>query len=132
MAKETGITSTISVDDSGGTLRNISNDVLSFSVNTPQGLIDATGVDKSAMERLIGLSDGTVSLTMAFNDATGASSFDVFKTRTGVRTFTWAQSGQTLSMEMLVGNVSFSRGQDGNLQLTAELSLQSGTVPTWA
>ena len=132
MAKETGITSTISVDDSGGVLRDISNDVLSFSVGTPQGLIDATGLDKSAMERLIGLSDGTVSLTMAFNGAAGASSFDVFKTRIGTRTFTWAQSGQTLTMEMLVGTVNYSRGQDGGLQLTADLSLQSGTVPTWA
>jgi hypothetical protein len=131
VAKEPGITSTISVDDSGGTLRDISNDVLSFSVGTPNGLLDVTGVDKSAMERLIGLSDGTVQLTVAFNDAASTGSHTVFKTRTGTRTFTWAQSGQTLSMEMLIGEASWARGADGSLIGTIGLSLQSGTVPVW-
>lgn len=131
MAKESGIPATISVDDSGGTLRDISNDVLSFSVGTPNGLLDVTGVDKSAMERLIGLSDGTVQLTVAFNDAASTGSHTVFKTRTGQRTFTWAQSGQTLSMEMFIGEATWARGQDGSLIGTISLSLMSGTVPTW-
>lgn len=132
MAKESGLGATISVDDSGGTLRDISNDVLSFSVNTPQGLLDVTGVDKSAMERVLGLSDGTVQLQVAFNDAAPTGSHTVFKTRTGTRTFTWAQSGQTLTMEMLIGESSWARGNDGSLIGTISMSLQSGTVPTWA
>ncbi|MGH2386246.1 MAG: hypothetical protein ACRDGB_14520 [Candidatus Limnocylindria bacterium] len=132
MAKESGLSAAISIDDSSGTLRIISNDVLSFNVGTPQGLIDVTGVDKSAMERIIGLSDGTFSCVCAFNDTLGASSFDVFKTRTGVRTVTWGQSGQTLSMEMLIGTVTYPRAADGSLQINADLSLADGTVPTWS
>ena len=35
MAKESGLGATVSVDDSGGTLRDISNDVTDFTINTP-------------------------------------------------------------------------------------------------
>lgn len=132
MAKESGLGFSVSIDDSGGTLRDISNDVLSLSFSTPQGLLDVTGVDKSAMERIIGLSDGSVTVTCAFNDAAGASSFSVFKTRTGTRTVTLVHSGQTLTQEMLVESVDFPRGADGSLLINATLQLQSGTVPTWS
>ena len=135
MAKISGLGDTVSVDDSGGTLRDISNDVTDFSINLPQNLLDVAGVDKSAQERLIGLSDGTVTLNGVFDPASNKA-HDVFKTRTGTRTVTITlyESGSTdpqLSMEMLVGNYDISRGNDGMLTWTSTLSLQSGTVPTW-
>lgn len=131
MAKESGLGMSISVDDSGGVLRDISNDIGNASWNTPQGLIEITGVDKSAVERMIGLSDGKVQLTgNAFNDAANAS-FDVFKTRTGTRTVTMALSGQTLSMEMLIEDVNWQRDEAGKFFPTIALALQSGTVPVW-
>ena len=55
MAKSSGITSTYSLDDSGGTLRDISTAVLSFEISTPRGVFDITGLDKSAIERMLGL-----------------------------------------------------------------------------
>tara|TARA_Y100000310_G_C20284233_1_gene624061 strand:- start:178 stop:594 length:417 start_codon:yes stop_codon:yes gene_type:complete len=135
MAKISGLGDTVSVDDSGGSLRDISNDVTDFSINLPQNLLDVAGVDKSAQERLIGLSDGTVTLNGVFDPASNKA-HDVFKTRTGTRTVTITlyESGSTdpqLSMEMLVGNYDISRGNDGMLTWTSTLSLQSGTVPTW-
>lgn len=131
MAKESGIGMTFSVDDSTGTLRDISNDVTDVGFGTPQNLQDITGLDKSAIERLILLADGTVSCTWVFNDATSRV-FDVFKTRTGTRTVTIAISGQTLSMEMLISDVSFTRAADGSFTGTSTLQLQSGTVPAWS
>ena len=135
MAKQSGLGDYIAVDDSGGTARDISNDVTSYSVNIPQNLFDVTGIDKSAMERLVGLGDGTVSLNGVCNFASNKS-HDVFKTRTGTRTVTLAVGGNTssnpeLAMEMLVTEYNIERGDDGALNWTAGLSLQSGTTPTW-
>lgn len=132
MAKESGITTALSVDDSGGTARDIANDISALTFGTPQNLQDVTGLDKAAMERIALLSDATVSLTVpAFNDATNKS-FDVLKTRSGVRTVAIGVSGQTLSMEMLISDVSWARNADGSLGATATLSLSDGTVPTWS
>lgn len=135
MAKQSGLGDYIAVDDSGGTIRDISNDITSYSISVPQALFDVTGIDKSAMERIIGLGDGTVSLNGVFNAASNKS-HDVFKTRTGTRTFTLAVGGDTtsnpeLEMEMLVTEYNCERGNDGALTWTAGLSLQSGTTPTW-
>ena len=52
MAKTSGLGATLTVADSGGTPRAISNDVTDFTLNTPINLQDTTGVNKSAHERL--------------------------------------------------------------------------------
>jgi len=135
MAKQTGLGDYIAVDDSGGSIRDISNDVTSYSINVPQNMFEVTGVDKSAVERIVGLNDYTLSISGVFNKASNKS-HDVFKTRTGTRTVTIAIGGNTtgypeLEAEMLVNEYNLERGDDGGLNWTTTLSLQSGTVPTW-
>jgi len=135
MAKQTGLGDYVAVDDSGGTIRDISNDVTSYSINVPQNMFEVTGVDKSAVERIIGLNDYTLSISGVFNKASNKS-HDVFKTRTGTRTVTIAIGGNTtgypeLEAEMLVNEYNLERGDDGGLNWTTTLSLRSGTVPTW-
>ncbi len=134
MAKETGLGFSCIVDDSGGVARTISNDVVSLSFGTPRGLQDVTGIDKSAMERLLLVGDGTVSLSGVFNDDANMS-HDVFKTVPSSavqRTVTLAISGQTLAMEMLFADYAISRGAAGELTWTTTGSLADGSVPTWA
>ena len=136
MAKQSGLGDYIAVDDSGGSARDISNDVTTIEIAIPQNLLEATGIDKSAMERIIGLGDGTVTLNGVFNPASNMS-HAVFKTRSGVRTVDYRVGGNTssnpkLSMEMLISSYNLSRGTDGSMVWTAELSLQSGTLPTWS
>jgi len=131
MTKESGIGMSLSIDDSGGTPHDISNDISACQFGTPQNLQDVTGLDKSAMERIALLSDAQVQITVpAFNDDAGAS-FDVLKTRTGVRTVAIGVSGQALSMEMLISTVDWSRNADGSIGATATFQLADGTVPTW-
>ncbi len=131
MTKESGIGMTLSIDDSAGTLKDLSNDISACTFGTPQALQDVTGLDKSAMERIALLSDATVQITCpAFNDASDHM-YAVLKTRTGVRTVTIAHSGNTLSMEMLISEVNWSRNADGSLGAQATFMLQSGTVPSW-
>ena len=132
MAKESGIGMTLAIDDSAGAAKTITNDVTAVQFGTPQNLQDVTGLDKSAIERIALLSDATVSITVpAFNDATDMS-WDVLKVRSGTRTVAIGISGQTLSMEMLISDVQWSRNSDGSLGATATFMLQSGTVPTWS
>jgi hypothetical protein len=135
MAKETGLgITTLSVDDSAGAVKTIVNDFTNFSFSTPRGVQDVTGVDKSAMERLLLLSDASVDGNGVFNDATGKS-HDVFKTvpSTSVaRTVTLTVSGQTLAGEYLLTDYGITRAADGSLTWTVPGVLADGSVPTWA
>lgn len=136
MAKETGLGwTTLSIDDSGGTARAIINDITNFDFSTPRAEQDVTGVDKSAMERLLLLADFTITLNGVFNDAASVSAHAVFSTvpSTSVaRTTTMVVSGNTLAPEVLYTDYALTRAQDGSLTWTAPGGLSDGTVPTWS
>lgn len=135
MAKESGLGwSVLSVDDSGGSARAIKNDILNFDFSTPRAVQDVTGVDKSAIERLLLLADFSGTLNGVFNDATNMG-HDVFKTvpSTSVaRTLTLTHSGQTLANEVLLTDYPVTRAQTGELTYAVPFVLADGTVPTWA
>lgn len=138
MSKETGLGwSALSVDDAGGTLRDIRNDVHNFEFATPRGVQDVTGVDKSAMERLLLLADFSLTLNGTFNDGTNAS-HDVLKTvpSTSVgRQVTLTVSGQTLGttpqVEVMFTDYALTRAEGGELTWTAPAVLSNGEIPTW-
>ena len=44
---------TVTVDDHLGAGKDISNDITSMGFKTPRGVQDITGLDKSAIERLL-------------------------------------------------------------------------------
>ena len=138
MAKSSGITTTVSVDDGSGSLQNISTSVLSFDVSTPRGSVDITGLDKSAIERLLLLADGQVTLNLQYDPTATTGSHTVFRTMSSTnqtRTVTILINSTptaTLSMEMICTDYSLNRGSDGNITGSATLMLQSGTVPTWS
>lgn len=135
MAKENGLGwSTASVDDSGGSVRDIKNDFTSLQFATPRGVQDITGIDKSAYERLLLLADFSVTFSGVFNDATNMS-HDVFKTvpSTSVaRTVTLTVSGQTLANECLFTDYPLTRSAAGELTFSVPGVLSNGAVPTWA
>jgi hypothetical protein len=64
MAKQTGLGDNLYFNG-----YDISNDVNTVQVKQPRTLLDVTGIDKSAMERLHGLRDGEISFTPFHNDA---------------------------------------------------------------
>ena len=126
MAKVSGITTSVTVDDAGGTGRDLSNDIFSFNVGTPRGEQDITGLDKSAVERILLLADGNISMTGGFNTASNKS-HDTFKTvptqsGTGTgstRTVVIVYPGSaTLTMELVLTDYALARGQDGSLVWT--------------
>lgn len=134
MAKEGGMGASIAVDDSAGTPRTISNDITNFTFSTPRGVQDTTGVDKSALERLLLLADFSFTPNGVFNDASNLShsTFRTVPSTSVLRTTTINVSGQVLAGELLYTDYALTRGQDGSLTWTAPGVLGDGTVPTWA
>lgn len=125
---------TLSVDDSGGTPRDIRNDITNLEFTTPRATQDVTGIDKSAMERLLLLADFTITLNGVFNPATNQA-HDVFKTvpSTSVqRTVSITVGGKSLPNECIFTDYPLSRSDTGELTWAVPGQLADGTVPTWA
>jgi hypothetical protein len=135
LAKETGLGwTTLSVDDSAGTVNAIINDNTNLDFATPRGVQDVTGIDKSAIERLLLLADFSIGLNGVFND-TGVSAHAVFKTVPSTpvqRTVTIVVSGDTLANETLFTDYKLTRSQSGELTWEAPGVLANGVVPTWS
>lgn len=136
MAKRTGLAiTTLSVDDSGGTPRDVRNGLGSFQFATPRAVQDVTGTDKSAIERLLLLADFSTTLNGFVDDTASSGVHAVFKTvpSTSVaRTTTITIAGFTLAPEVLYTDYSWNRGNDGGITVTIPGVLADGSVPTWA
>jgi len=136
MAKTSGLGATVTVDNASAAAKDISNDVTNFTFATPRAVQDITGVDKSAMERLLLLADFSVTLNGVFN-VTADKSHDVLSsvsstsvTRT-VKIQPIAASVPYLSCETLFTDYQITRSDSGELTWQAPGALQDGTVPTW-
>jgi len=135
MAKENGLGASIAIDDSGGTARTVTNDIRDCNISTPRAMLDITGMDKSAIERLQTHADGSVDANGVFNDTVSTGLFTVLKTipsTSVIRTMTFGLSGQSLAMEMIANDMKLSRGTDGGANISTHLDLADGAVPTWA
>lgn len=127
MAKETGLFMSLTVQDSGGMARDISNDVMTVTVNQSRSLINVTGIDVDAFERLAALRDAEISLTGVFNPATNKS-HDVFKDLNVLREFVITYTGATLTVTLALESYNISRGNDGGLTWTVAARSAGGTV----
>ncbi len=133
MAKEAP-TLAVTLDDSADNVRTISNDILSLDFATPRGVQDVTGVDKSAMERLLLLADYSCTLNGVFNDGAAASHITLkdVATTAVVRDHTIVVSGQTLDVNVFPTDYALSRSTTGEFGWTAPLVLADGTAPSWS
>ncbi len=135
MAKQSGLGwTTLSVDDAAGTVRDIRNDITNLQFATPRAVQEVTGIDKSAIERLLLLADFSITLNIVFNPAANMS-HDVFKTvpSTSVpRTTSIGVGGKSLTNEVLYTDYPLQRSDSGELTASVPGSLADGTVPTWA
>lgn len=135
MAKESGLGwTTLNVDDSGGNARDIRNDVTNLDWSMPRGVQDATGIDKSAIERILLLADFSGTMNGVFDDGSNLA-HDVLKTvgsSSVTRTVGIVISGQTLNNECLITDYAMTRAASGEFTWSAPFSLANGAVPTWS
>lgn len=122
------------MDDSGGTARDIRNDLTNIQFATPRAVQDVTGIDKAAMERLLLLADGSITMNGVFNDAAnlGHAVFKTIPSTSVNRTVSIGVSGQTLAMEMLLTDYPLTRSNSGELTYAVPGVLADGTTPTWS
>ena len=133
MAKQTGLGwTTLDIDDSAGTPQDLREDTNSMTFSTPRNTAEVTGIDKSAVERLLLLADFSINLNGTFDDDTSDSVHDAFAVLDNARTVTIVVSGQTLANETLFTDYSLNRQADGQLTFTVPGVLADGTVPTWS
>lgn len=130
-----GIT-TLTLDDAGGTQRDIEPSVFNFQFATPRAVQDITSIANNGMARLALLADSSVSFTGGFDDGSNLAHSVFSGDKTIAREFTFAHSGQTLFVSplilFLITDYSFNRGQDGSLVFTAPMVQSNGAVPTWS
>lgn len=122
------------MDDASGTPQAIRNDFTNMQFATPRAVQDVTGVDKSAIERILLLADFSITYNLVFNPASNMS-HDVFKTvpSTAVnRTNTLTVAAKTLACEVLFTDYPLTRAQGGELTAAVPGVLADGAVPTWA
>ncbi|MCX6023003.1 MAG: hypothetical protein NTZ05_14990 [Chloroflexi bacterium] len=136
MAKSSGITAAVTVQDNGAVARTISNDITSIDVSTPRGSQDITGLDKTATERLLLRTDGKVTINGVFN-TTANMSHDVFKTvpasaavpRQIVITY---PGPAVLTLTCILTDYAVKEGADGSLTWSVPGELSNGTPPVWS
>ncbi len=136
MAKQSGLGWAVTVTDSAGVARDISSDITDVQIATPSAVQDITGIDKSAMERLLLLGDATLTLKGVMNVAANKSHAVLKNYRTvpaaGCRIVVITPpGGSTLTLNVLFTEYSHARAQNGDHIWTAPASLQDGTVATW-
>lgn len=124
MAKVSGLTTTLTVASN-----DISNDVTSLTVDTPYGVQDITGLDKSAIERLLLRADCTGSATGVFN--TSANKSHATLKTPGSKATVIGFPGATLTFTAVWTNYAVSMGADGSLVWSANWALSSGTAAAW-
>lgn len=125
MAKQSGLGGNIYLNG-----YDLSGDVgMVDSVKDSQAMLEVTGIDKSATERLPGIADGGISFTSFFNDAALAE-HAALKLMTGDKIVTYAV-GTTLGKAgwSTVGkqvDYSGTRGADGSLAFSVEVQTSDG------
>lgn len=136
--KTSGLGSVIKVDNSSGTAETLSNNVTNYQFATPRAVQEVTGVDKSAIERILLLSDFSVTLN-GVADFDSNLEHDVFKdiASTAVnRTVEIDPIGTTtgdpkLSNECLLTDYQITRTNTGELTWQVPGVLADGTQPAW-
>jgi hypothetical protein len=137
VAKSTGLAwTTLGVGDASNTVQDIRNDITNLQVTTPRGVQDVTGIDKSAIERLLLLADFTIQLNGVFNPAAAASHavFSTVPSTSVLRTVNITVGGKNLNQAAAVifTDYQLTRAATGELTWQAPGSLANGAVPTWS
>jgi len=130
MAKKSGLGQQIFVHgyDLSGDVSTIEN------AGSPRELLDATALNASANERLVGLSDGNISVASWFNDSTEQEHAALKGLPTTDRIVSWALGATRGDVAAcLVAkqlNYDGSRGSDGSLSFTIDTQA-NGVALDW-
>lgn len=125
---------TLEVDDSGTSARDIRPSTFNLDWTMPRGVWDITAISQSAMARDLLLADFSGTMAGGFDDGANLA-HAVFKTISSTsvdRTMTIVISGQTLANEVILTDYAMTRAQSGEFTWSVPFQLANGAVPTWS
>lgn len=133
MAKVSGLGwTTCSVDDAAGSLKDLRNDFTNIEFATPYNVQEITGLDKSAMERLLLLADFNGTLNSVFNPSANQVHAVMSGDLRVIRTLSIVVSTKSLPNEVLFTDYHLTRAASGEFTAAHPFVLADGTTPTWA
>lgn len=128
----------INVDDSGGTPRNISTSVVSYTIEQDAGKIDVTGFGEGSQNFIPGLPVIGISMEIKWDSTatTGARTVlqgILYSTTSKTVSITPESGAQTFSGEFMLDSLNPTGTPAGDIQLgTAHFSVMGSTAPGWA
>ena len=126
MAKVSGLPTTVSV---GGNA--IGPDVGSLTLSTPYGVQDITGVNSSALERLLLRADAQLTLNAFFNATAGQSHASLKTPGSKAIVIVYANGAVTATFTAVQTDCTWDLAADGSLTMSAPFQLSSGTAVAW-
>jgi len=131
MAKKSGLGQQIFVNG-----YDLSGDVAAInSAGSPRGLLDITALNASAHERLTGLSDGNLSVSSWFNDATEQehAAFSGLATTDRIVMWAFGATRGDVAACLVAKQLNYDgvRGTDGSLSFTVDTQAASGVPLEW-
>lgn len=126
MAKTSALTTAVTIASNV-----ISNDITSLTLDTPYGVQDVTGLDKSALERILLRADASGTINGVFN-TTASMSHATLKTP-GSKTvvIAFASAAATATFTAVFTNYAVNLAADGSLTWSVNFALSSGTAVAW-
>jgi hypothetical protein len=136
----------MSIGDGTNTSRDIRNDITNMQFATPRGVQDVTGLDKSAIERLLQLADFSITLNGVFNSAATTSAHAVFSSvpSTSVLRMLALTVTGTVAASLNLGTAgagngavlftdyALARAASGEFTWSVPGVLGNGAIPTWS
>jgi len=136
LAKSTGLAwTTFGVADASSSVQDLRNDMTNVTIATPRATQDVTGLDKSAIERLLLLADASLGLNGVFNPAANESHavFSTVPSTSVLRAVNITVNGKNLNFTgILFTDYQLTRANTGELTWQAPGVLGDGAVPTWS
>jgi hypothetical protein len=132
MTKFAGLSVVVSIDNTGGTPVNCSNDISSIQSNGSVGEPGTTGLDKLAEERLQLLED--VEYTVSGRGVpSSASRVVLWENLRTTRTITIdLPDSATVTAEVFFFGLQWGRADDGGFTWSNTMKLNNGTAPAWS
>lgn len=133
MAKETGLGwTTLNIDNAAGTPQDLRNDMTNLDFSNPYNVQEVTGLDKSAVERLLLLADFTGTTNGVFNPSANRLHAVFAGDLRVARTMGIVISAQVLNNEVFFTEYKLQRAAGGEFTAQIPFVLQNGSVPTWS
>jgi len=129
MAVSTGLLTSFTFNGS-----DISEDILTMSIGTPNNLIDVSALDLVGFQRIVGRRDCQVSLTTRLSDAS-PSAHSVLSPATSTSVAASCVivfGGKTLTFTGVVGNYDLADGNDLSAVFSSTIQMSNGVAAVWS